>query len=90
MSGLQLSPLDSVRYKDMPHVSNPHGISLLDMGHVQKCPTDLGIDASRNTTQVMGGNYRRTADKTVSRESIHSEPERFAIPFSHAVARIGT
>ena len=34
----------------MPHRLNLWGISLLGMGHVQKCPTSLGVGASRNTT----------------------------------------
>src|SRR5215813_7104074 len=60
-SGLRLSLLYSMRCKEMPHRFNLWGISLLGMEYVQKCPTGLGVGTSRNTPQVMGGNYRRTA-----------------------------
>jgi len=39
------------------------------MEHVQKCPTGLGVGKSRNTPQVMGRNYRRTADRSAGWQS---------------------
>src|SRR5262245_9361596 len=69
MSGLRLSPLDFVRYKEMPHGFDAWCMSFLGVAHVPKRPTFLLAGTSRNAPQATGGNHRRAADRSTGWQS---------------------
>ena len=63
MPGLPLSLLDFARYKEIPHGATPGDISLLGRVACPEMPHRYWYRNVPKCPKVMGGKYRRTADR---------------------------